>query len=207
MNNSIDAAIKRTRAYWFNDGLVEITVGFLFLISGIYILLQGAVSNSLSRILSLFFPILLIGGVSVGRKVLSSYKERVVYPRTGYVDTPKPIRRRGCISANLIVIVFFTSIWYMIEAPSITPAVPLVFGISMGLFWIVIGFHGGGIKRMFAMGIVSILLGIIQVEIWNEYDSGSAFYLFLMGGVMIVSGGIAFRNYLKKNVIPVEQLA
>jgi hypothetical protein len=207
MNNRIDAAIKRTRAYWFNDGLVEITMGFLFLLSGGYVLLQGVVSNSLSRILSLFFPILLIGGVYVGRKVLSSYKERIIYPRTGYVDNPKPIRRRGCVSTILIMIVLFTSIWYMIEAPPITPAVPLVFGISMGLFWIVIGFLGGGIKRMYAMGIVSILLGILQVEIWNEYDTGSAFYLFLMGGVMIVSGGIAFRNYLKKSVTPVEQLA
>ena len=44
MNEDIDQVVQRTRQYWFSDGIVELSVGSLFFVLGIYFYLQSTLS-------------------------------------------------------------------------------------------------------------------------------------------------------------------
>ena len=88
MNSEVDQIIRRTYGYYFEDGLVELGLGILFIASGLLFLtwstlqaasLQGAV-------LALVSILIVVGGVYGLRWAIGRIKERVSYPRSGYAS-------------------------------------------------------------------------------------------------------------------------
>ena len=88
MNNDLDQAVRKTRQYWFSDGIVEISVGGLFLFLGVYFYLQFSLkAGSLLLVaLQLGFVLLLVGGIYLSRFLVDKLKSRLTIPRTGYVS-------------------------------------------------------------------------------------------------------------------------
>ena len=76
MNNDVDKVLQRTRQYWFSDGVVEISIGALFLILGLYFYLQFLLpTGSLLLIgLQVGFVFLLVGAIYLSRSLVNKFK-------------------------------------------------------------------------------------------------------------------------------------
>jgi hypothetical protein len=130
MTTTIKNTIERTRQYWYVDGFSELLVGAIFVVLG---LLNGAAlivkpSIGSSVIVGIGYPLVILGGVIFGNKWVRSMKEKVTYPRTGYVkyiQPERPSRRERMIKA--FVIAFMVSIVINVILSRLDP------------FWIVLG--------------------------------------------------------------------
>jgi len=86
--NSLRPA-ERAASYWFEDGLPELVFGFaLALTSGVGLLWRLYFPNNSMRILTLVGYVGLVPLFVWDRKILTFFKSRVTYPRTGYVRPP-----------------------------------------------------------------------------------------------------------------------
>ena len=97
MNKTIRKIKLDASRYWFEDGLSEITLGMLFLIIGLVLQAETLIppGSFLSGLNALTSFILVFGGIWLVRRVIRFLKDRLIYPRTGYVGYRKayPVQR------------------------------------------------------------------------------------------------------------------
>ena len=88
MANEIDGAVKQTQRYRYEDGLIELATGMLFLGGGLGLfswLAFTEVSNALGITLIVLLAVLVVGGGLFIKRAVEEMKLRITYPRTGYV--------------------------------------------------------------------------------------------------------------------------
>ncbi|HMA33101.1 MAG TPA: hypothetical protein VKY74_01375 [Chloroflexia bacterium] len=91
----VDAAIQRTRRYWFIDGLVELGMGLYSVTLGILWFVRGWVGPDSALGLGLLLLSALFGLLYalLSRPLIGWLRERLTYPRTGYAPPPRPSHR------------------------------------------------------------------------------------------------------------------
>jgi len=79
---------QRVKRYWYSDGIGELMGGVMFFLLAVYFSLQQYLGDQsiVGGMLQTGFILFLIGGVFVGRRMISIVKTRITYPRTGYVE-------------------------------------------------------------------------------------------------------------------------
>ena len=203
MNNNLDQTIKRTRQYWYVDGLAEIAFGGLCLFLGLYFFAKDSMpsGSTIGFVLDVGFVVLVVGyGVLAGR-ILKAVKMRLTYPRTGYVSYPhsKGKRRRttfiiGMIIGALIGVTFAT-------APASLNWIPAINGLLVGGAWLFLA-NKIGLPRFYAMALLSALLGI-GISIAGLGDMfGLAVYYLVTSLIMLVFGGFTLYTYLRDTQPP-----
>ncbi|HEX7542283.1 MAG TPA: hypothetical protein VF352_09145, partial [Anaerolineales bacterium] len=106
MTDKIADATRRTRGYWFIDGLAEIGGGILFVVLSIpYLLYSLAPEGSgMAKMASSGRDVLLLLGIVIFYIVIRVAKLRSTYPRTGYLEDQHPGRKR-ILTASAICVV------------------------------------------------------------------------------------------------------
>jgi hypothetical protein len=208
IKNDIDKVIQRTHRYWYEDGLPEIAVGCMFVACGLLLLVMGSIppGSLLAPALAIGFVILVaFGGLFVSRAV-KAVKNRVTYPRTGYVSyrRPESNRRRRIIAASLGVGIGMLGIILSIAgAPIWLMSMPMVQGLIIGAGLLYIG-RRLGLTRFYALAPLSALIGVMVALNGFEDALGSAAYFGEMGFVLMASGLRALRTHLSRSQ-PVEE--
>jgi len=210
MTNEIDKVIQRTHRYWYEDGLAEIAAGGMFVACGLFLLMMYSVppGSLLAPVLAVAFIILVaFGGLPVSRAV-KAVKNRVTYPRTGYVSyrRPESNRRRRIIAASLGIGIGVLGIVLSIaDAPTWLMSMPMVQGLIIGAALLYIG-RRLGLTRFYALAFLSALIGVV-VALNGFFDEalGSAAYFGEMGFVLTASGLFTLRAYLSQTQPPVEE--
>ncbi|MHB1415211.1 MAG: hypothetical protein ACYC1C_08160, partial [Chloroflexota bacterium] len=100
----IERALRRTRRYWYEDGLTEMFTGAIFVLVGLSFVFEayrllGPFSPGFS---ALALPVLVVGGGLAGRSLVRRIKERFIYPRTGYVAYRRPPGQRSRLATGLV---------------------------------------------------------------------------------------------------------
>jgi hypothetical protein len=209
MKNDIDKVIQRTHRYWYEDGLNEIAAGGMFVLCGLFLLMMYSVppGSLLAPVLAVAFIILVaFGGLFISRAV-KAIKNRVTYPRTGYVSyrRPESNRRRRIIAASLGIGIGVLGIVLSIaDAPTWLMSMPMVQGLIIGAALLYIG-RRLGLTRFYALAFISALIGVVVAL--NGFDDalGSAAYFGEMGLVLTASGLFTLRAYLSQPRLPVEE--
>jgi len=194
--------MRRTRRYWYEDGLVELAAGGLFLAIGIVLGAQGAVpeGSPAYAILGMAFPLVIVGGMLLGRRLIPAAKARLTYPRTGYVTYPLPSRRRRLFTTGLAVVVAAG-----LGAAALTlPQAPggllvLLQGLLLGVLLTILG---QGLPRFFMLGGWSAILGVGLSLLTTSEETASGALYGLTGLALVVSGGLVLASYLRRNRIP-----
>jgi hypothetical protein len=184
MNTQIDAAIKRTRAYWFVDGFTEMAAGgFFILLAGILLLRWNTPLASFpSRFLSIAGEISIAKffGLLIVILVLWWLKDRFTYPRTGFVRGNRVTAAQVLILIRNIVLFLLLPIFGLLalsllvaSAGSVLSSMPVWFPIGVALIWAVLCVWAGnwmGLRRFQFIGALILLAGI-KVGIW-QYAMG-----------------------------------
>ncbi len=172
MTDIIYDTTRRTRGYWFLDGLAEIGSGILFIIISIpYFLWSLAPPGSnMAKLASMGRDILLLSGLITVNIVIWIVKQRSTYIRTGYIEERRPgqklvLKMIAITMASMLVfaglmtvgILFFPAFpSHLIKSLVYFPA---VFGLLIALSQVVIGFRTA-IQRFFILAGIAALTGV-----------------------------------------------
>lgn len=203
MKTNIERAMQRTQRYWYDDGLTEIAVGLVLALVGLMFFVEaaaprGALWPSFSAIL---LPVLAFGGAILGNRLVKAAKERLTYPRTGYVSYPKP--KQGRLAASVIValgMAVLVAVLFL-TAPVSLRWIPLLQGVLVGALFLYFG-HTVHLWRFYLIAAISIFAGAGASLTGGSDVWGNAVFFAIVGVSLIISGTLALLAYLRRTSPP-----
>ena len=198
---------KRLNRYWYVDGISEIGFGLLCLILGAYFFgISYFEENSLLfQLLSIGFVLIIIGAAYGINRFVSFLKNRITYPRTGFVA----YRRMrsywrwligalvGALSAGLMI--------FLTRIPASLNWKVFITGMVFTLVALYIAFRIG-LLRYGIIAIAAFVLGTyLSVQSPGDYQGLAAFYL-LLGATISGTGAAILWRYMLTNQSPSEEL-
>ena len=201
----IDEAMRRTRGYWYDDGLADIAIGCIFLIIALLFTAQTLLPPGFARgsLAALALPVVVIGGWLIAGKLVRMAKERITYPRTGYVAYARA-RRRFRPLVGLVGGIIGASLAFLLSTrPAFIAWIPALQGILIGALFLVIAFQAG-VVRYTALAALSALFGLGAALADVGDILGAAIYFGATGVALCLSGVLTLRHYLRHTEPPAE---
>lgn len=201
MNKTIESTIQRTRQYWYIDGFGEMLTGLVFLLLGTINILSGIYPPSMGSAITVGvgYPLVILVGTFGGRKWVKSLKEKITFPRTGYVKYIQPERSSR---VKRMVTGFFFAIMVSI--------ITMVISRGLDPFWVVLGtglliaaFIGYlaiqiPLNRFLLLAIWVVIISLISARVLVSEDIQMGILLGGSGIGWLVSGGLSLLYYLKE---------
>ena len=199
MSQEIDKAIQRTRRYYYEDGLVETTVGSLFFIIGLALLGWLTIESypALGIVMVLLSVGLIFGGTLFIQKTIPYLKDRFTHPRTGkvvYKQNEQP-HSRWIIGVPILLVLFIS-----LFLPERYWQIALMTGGLLGCILIYFGYRVN-LPRFYILGGAAFLVGLGGVYWFNNEVVSSAFTFGVIGFIMLVTGLVIFTQYLRHHPI------
>lgn len=206
--NTLNKTHLRTIQYWFEDGIVEISFGvvLLFLAASYYVDVLMP-DSLLANLFYGMFILILIGGWFVVNKAVTWLKERITYPRTGYVsykrekDSGKP--RRLVIAMLVGALVSAGTVILVVQRPMGLNVMPAAGGLMLGLVLGLIGFRTA-LPRFYIPAAFGLLFGFGLTFSGIGNMLGLAILYSATALLLIVTGIIVLNRYLRANPAPAE---
>jgi hypothetical protein len=202
MSDNFRNSQLRTFQYFYVDGSFEFGFGLLCLILAAFFYAETHVQGWLSAVVDSSLVLVLIGGAWLINRLIKILKERITWPRTGYVT----YKRRdggyrgwrfvlGLVVSGLVAAlasIFATS-------PSLhISALPLLSGLLLGLVLVVFAWRTS-IPRFYLLAFLSAVLGVTLAYGRLEDIVALAIYYLLFGVVLFATGACVLRAYLHQN--------
>jgi hypothetical protein len=200
MKDPTDPIIRRAKNYWFTDGLTEIGFAVICLVLSIYFYGQATLTpgSIFYRILDVgFLLILLVSGI-VTRRLVTNFKARLTYPRTGYVSYRQP-KRIQTIGVAVLAFILSSMLVVLFSSSEISPAyLPAASGILIGAALTFTAYRYG-LLRFYLLAAISAIFGT-GLSLSGAGDIyGLSLYYGFMGLALIISGLLVLRDYLIKS--------
>ena len=205
MDSRIDDAPRRSLRYWYDDGLAELLVGALFLLLAALFAIEGrAPAGSLPAAFSAFgLPVLVIGGTIAGGLAVRAIKERLTYPRTGYVSYPRARPARKGLAGILGGVISLVLVLILAARPGWIAALPAVQGASVALILGILALRSG-LSRLAIQGSLALAGGLAASFIGAEIWTGSALVFGVTGLASLGGGAYTLMRYLRATNPPAE---
>jgi hypothetical protein len=198
---------RRAEQYRFEDGILEVAMGGMALLLGLYFYIQAAYPESqVSEFLIGFFLVIFLGGWYLMRKMAEKLKERLTYPRSGYAAPREARSNKGLRVAAAIIgaaLLAAGAAYFQLKAPPVLNFMPAVYALVVGLLFVFLGFKTN-LTRFFAMAFISLILGGWLALSPIDNIMALAVYLLAMALVMLAWGGLTLRAYLHNNPVASE---
>jgi hypothetical protein len=199
VSGDVDEARKRAYRYWYEDGLSEVAVGCLFILIALALGVQAILpAGSAAAFLSeLAFPVVVIGGMWAARRLVNAAKERITYPRTGYVRYRRSGPRRRWLSALIGGGMGAIAAFLFAQGPASLAWLPLLQGLIVGAVLLYIGSRLD-LLRFYASAALSVLMGAAITLGGAAHLIGSAAYFGGLGVMLAAMGAFTLRSYLRQ---------
>ena len=203
----IVGAERRTRAYWVADGSAELAVGLVFALIGLMFVIEAGLQEGSSwQGLSAYgLPVITIGGYFLSKWLVNSIKERITYPRTGYVAYPEPSRRQQLMSGAVAAVVAFAVGYAIIIGADFEAWLPALQGLAIGVLMFLIG-QRMSVTRFTVFAMLSVAIGVLAVWASVGPIAGSGWVFGGVGVVMMASGGYVLRRFLDSAPEPTSEI-
>jgi hypothetical protein len=207
-NHDVKQVEQRVKRYWYSDGIAELASGGLFVLLGLYFWIQVIFGEEsiISVFLQVILVLVMIAGFIGVRWLVNTLKARLTYPRTGYVEyrvNDREVRQRRWIIVAAAAIVSGVSI-VLEEYVHGLDSMVLLIGFLAGIIFIALRGRSSGLKRFYALGGLSIVLGIALSFSSLSQITDLALFFGLLGIVIVTSGALVLRQYLEENPLPAE---
>ena len=193
---------KRTQRYWYEDGIWEIGFGLVNALLGVFYLLTSRLNwdGPLSIVLMFLQMGVLIGLFLSINKVVKFLKERITYPRTGYVAYRKPApsaRLKKIILAALLSAGMAALVGALAVIQQTANRMPLVISILLAGTLIYIGYRFS-LMRLYIIAALTILWGyVLSLTQFSDFASTGAFFAGY-GSLILLSGLVTLFIYLRR---------
>ncbi len=191
----IDRIERRTRRYWFDDGLVEIVTGSGFLLVALTLVLVQAGGGRLGWLANLAFIVAVFIAAFGGRRAVRVAKDRYVHPRTGYVSF-QCRRAPRWLNALLGFVIAAVLTIALSHAPAIRDWIPALMGATLAAGFLVLGRSEGTLRFPLAGTSCALVgVGLAMLRLSEDLAAG---LLFAWTGIVLLGGGtVAFLLYLR----------
>lgn len=200
ISNEVEDALTRHNRNWMADGIVEIVLGSLWFVWGLIVVLPMIFPG---RVLIELRLVLLMGSMGAMpvllKRAIRGWKERVSFPRTGYVELQRPRSRW-----KITLIVFGSAFVGLIISRGSRPVeqwLALGLGAVMFLAMILTAWKMRAARLMalsplvLATAMTSFLLGL-------RFSTCSGVLLLAYAFVNLLDGLLRLRSYLKAHPEP-----
>jgi hypothetical protein len=192
--------------YFYVDGSFEFGFGLLCLLMAIYFYVETHVQGWLSALVDVSLVLVMIGGGYLVSLLTRKLKERVTYPRTGYISyrqerQPRRIRR---IMISVVTGGLFAALATVLVAAPHHPNIavmPIFSGILFGLVLAIIGWRTA-IPRFYLLALLSAAVGIALTFSGFENYPGLVAYYAASAVILLFTGACVLRSYLRQNPVP-----
>jgi hypothetical protein len=185
--------------YWVIDGIAELVMGGFFVVLGLYFGAQATLpeESTVGSMLSAAFLLVIVGGGLAGRSLIGKLKERLTYPRTGYVAYRKPSKKRRWLTLMVAFGMAMLVSALFASAPASLAWIPAVSGLVIGAYWLVQG-HRMGVLRFYALAALVAVAGTAITLGGVGETLGLPLFYIVIGLALIISGGLTLRSYLRR---------
>ncbi len=207
MRDHITEMQKRPIHYWYSDGIWEIHFGLFFVLLGFYYFLLTLIpANSPYQILALAIgqPAIILLGIFGFRKTIRYFKERITYPRTGYISyrTKRKNNHLVGMATGLVLGMIFGLIASQLSSLIGTSWIPAFIGVMLAIILYILAYKSNVI-RFYVLAVTSIIIGsIVAFSGIDEWLQSAAFFAGV-GFCFVISGLAALIIYMR-NSHPVE---
>ncbi len=197
----IDGVTLSAQRHWMEDGLSEIMLGLMFIIMGGGLLVKLALPRWLT--LDLLISALTIAGVLGLSRGFKKLKERITFPRSGYVALPEPTRMRWISVFAMVAMVAVVGVAFTLVPSAHVAVVPVVAAVFATLFlW-------GGVQykqtSMLLEAFLTLLFAVVSTRFTNLSGVQGVLALMVMIGTSkAIIGAFRLRGFLKANPRPQE---
>jgi hypothetical protein len=150
-------------------------------------------------------PLLIIGGSLLSKQVVHSLKERITYPRTGYIAYEKKRntgQRRWVIPAFALLIALAYIVADLLTNDSQVDlsrfGVAFMVGLIGGASFAYVGYTVG-VARFYALGALAAVLGVTVTVAGLGDVLGTAVVITGLGAAQVISGALTLAIYLNRN--------
>lgn len=198
----INDVMKRTQRYWYEDGIWEIGFGLVnLLLGGFYLIVSNADWEGPAALALLVLQMgVIVGSFLMINRFVKFMKERITYPRTGFVAYRKPsaksrLRRGLATGLTSLGIALLIS---LVGALRLVPnRMSLVIAVVIAGTLVYLA-HRFELLRLYGLAVLVILLGYgVSLAALSDTQSTAMFF----GGyglLMILSGGITLLVFLRR---------
>ncbi len=205
MQTEFEKIEKRPIRYMYEDGLLELSIGAVGIFLGGYFWVRVRIplgSNWLLAWALGLIPLLLIVILFLDLAV-KAVRNKLTYPRTGFVSYRKPAsgRKRKVISGLITFTWSLIFIFLRSDAPPGTRAIswiPLLTGLFFAGTSIWIGIKTS-VPRFYFMAAISALAGIVLSVTVIEENAAFGFYWGILGLSFCLSGVFALLRYIHRH--------
>jgi hypothetical protein len=207
MTEEIKQPQLRAVQYFFVDGSFEFGFGLLCLILAAFFYAETHVQGWLSALVDGSLVLVLVGGAWLINRLIKYLKERITWPRTGYITYS---RKKGLSRAwNMAIgmaaggLVGGASLVLM-KTPNLHLAtMPLISGFLFGLVMVILGWRAR-LGRFYLLAVLSLAAGIITAFSGLENTAALSVYYLAFGLALIITGVWVLRAYLRHNPVITE---
>jgi hypothetical protein len=203
--NEIGNIMRRTQRYWYEDGLSDMGMGAFILAIGLLFIAQALTppGSPLWLVWGVGGPLLLIGGGVVVSKAVRTLKERITYPRTGYVSY-----ERACGPSHTLRLLATALIAAGISAGIIVVqknwlSLTVIFGFVYLAVFTFVGLRFG-LRRYLAMALWSMVLGLALASLSLQIEQAGALFQLGTGAAWLLAGWLTYRHYIARAPQPQE---
>ena len=200
MKDPIEQISKKTWSYWYVDGLVEIGAGAIIFLIGLCYLLPAFLPPSPARafLTALIIPIIVFAGGWISRRLIRFIKERLTFPRTGYIRYRQPPRSRRWLRMGItILIAVFLSVLVTLLLRAVSRnLIPAITGALLAVYAVYLA-QRVGVNRFYAVAVCVFLIGILVSWLNLPESIDAAAFFGGVGLVWMISGAAALIHYLR----------
>jgi len=202
----LDRAAQRAQQYWFTDGIGELAVGGVFLLVALYFGAQAVLPEDsfLGSMLAPAMLLVFVGAGVIARSLIRTLKERLTYPRTGYVAYRQPDKKRRWITLLFAMGMAMLVSALFASAPASLAWIPAVSGLLIGVYWLYYG-HRLGLVRFYVLAALSAIMGTAITLAGLGEARGLPLYYGVIGLALLVSGGFTLRLYLRQPPVRLDE--
>jgi hypothetical protein len=205
MKDQIDQVMRRAQRYWHIDGMTEIAFAWICFILGIYFYLSATLPQGtlLSTLLDSSLIIILLVGSFLGNKLVNYVKQRVIYPRTGYVSYRRKSGANRWVAGILALLTGAIAGGLIATIPASFAWMPAITGFFLSIPLLILGYRSGS-WRFYLLCLISLIAGVGISITGHGNILGLSYYYLILCFALFISGGLTFRNYLLTTTPPEE---
>ncbi len=200
MDDPIQEVKRQTQRYWYVDGLTELGAGALILLLGLLYLLIAVLGPSTTAdwLMGIGQPGILLVGYLIVNSVIRQLKERITYPRTGYVTYRQP-KGKLRVAQLIFTVLLAAGVAYMLSTLGINFGQNALLGLMLGAAVAYLGYDYG-LRRFYALAAFMLAVGLLCAYLSLNDTYTMALFFGLCGTGWLVSGAATLRGYLRQTL-------
>jgi MFS family permease len=202
----IEETINQPTRYWYIDGIPETVIGGVWLLVSFGILAAELLRDQ--REFRDLAAVFIYGTIAIGLlmpfvmpRVIRRWKERVTYPRTGYVEPRRPSMAVKIASISLFGMMAFGVVLAARSGSFLRGWMPIAVGMVASGSLVHVAWRMRAARLAMLAPIIAVA-ALITTAMRLEIGLSYGVIWFVAGAVCLIDGLLTLRGYLKAHPAP-----